>query len=125
MKILPEIFNCSDAKTLSYKFCGKNIVCLAFCTRNVKTVFTETSTSQTSLKSTIEDCFFRKPVLIWNQIRTQISRLTYKTIKFRFKIYFRSIFNENPPMSTYVRTSWKKIKFTRRSINFFVKSIWF
>ena len=58
--------------------------------------------------------FFRKSVLIWNQnANSNINScsLTYKTMKFKFREYFPSIFRENPSMATYGKTTWKQFKF--------------
>ena len=64
----------------------------------------------------IENCFFRKSVLIWNQIHNAnsdiiSSSLTYKTMIFKFREMFLSIFREDPSMTTHGKRKWKQFKF--------------
>ena len=54
----------------------------------------------------IENCFFRKSVLVWNQIESKNanltnSSLTYNTLKFKLKNDFLSTFSEDPSMETF------------------------
>ena len=60
--------------------------------------------------------FSENKFLVWNQIESTNgnftnSSLTYKTMKFKFKNYFLSIFSEDPSMVTYKKRSWKQFKF--------------
>ena len=66
----------------------------------------KTNFKQDSAVITSKIVLFRKSVLFWNQIQNansniNSSSLTYKTMKFKSKEYFLSVFREDPSMATY------------------------